>query len=165
MSLRITLFPALITAAILGACDKGSDPEHVVEPKAALTGTPWLTSVHTVAPGIKDKPTDKPVTDYVLATGDCFPSPEITFQKDGRYAYSDGVSRCPGSDLGKYEDTGNWTLSEDGKTLTLKMDRNMVPVIWTVKSISGSSLKVEYPMEGTIGDNPPQVETLAFKPK
>jgi hypothetical protein len=163
MSLRITLFPALIAAAVLGACDKGSGP--VVEPKEALVSTPWLTSAHTVSPGVKSKPADQPITDYVQATGDCFPTPEITFQKEGRYAYSDGVSRCPGSDLAKYDDTGNWTLSEDGKTLTLQMDRNMIPVIWKVKSISAASITVEYPMDGTIGGNPPQTEILTLRPK
>lgn len=161
MSLRITLYPALIAAAILGACDKGAEP--AVEPKTALLAG-WQSTAHKVSPGVKSKPSDKAETDFAMATGDCFPLPEITFQSNSKYWMADGVSRCPGFDNGQ-SDSGIWSLSEDGKTLTLDSDKNSLNVVWKLKSISAKSLTVEYPMEGSVGDGTPQTEILTFRLK
>jgi hypothetical protein len=162
MSIRITIIPALIAAAILGACDKGADPAPV-EPKAALTSA-WQSTAHTMWPGVKSKPTDKPETDYVKASGGCNPLPEITFQSNGHFWMAGGVSRCPGFEGGS--DTGIWTLSEDGKTLTLDSDKSASNrKVWTVKSLTAKALTVEYPFQGSLGDGTPQTEILTFRPK
>lgn len=158
---RITLIPALIAAAVLGACEKGSEP--TLEPKAALVAHDWKTAAHTVSPGVKSKPADKPVTDYATATGDCHPNPEIHFDKDGRFAFSDGPNRC-GFGTGDFIG-GRWTLSDDGKTLTLDKDTEEPLIVWKVKSLVSGSLTVEFPMEGTVGDGTPQTEVVAFRKK
>ncbi len=101
---KIWLVPLIIMGLvlILSSCSKKEEKTSPLTPKEILTSKSWkITS--TKVNGVE-------------MLQDCEKDDVLTFLTNGTYTYNVGTNKCDANDTNY---TGTWTISDDGKTMTL----------------------------------------------
>lgn len=94
----------------------------------------WIIVAATVSPPIVDPTTGTSISDFYAFMDDCDKDDVMYLKTDGTYIQDEGSTKCDPSD--PQTTTGTWSLSADGKTMTIDSDT------YTLISVSKSEMKV-----------------------
>ena len=130
----ISLF-VIVFAIALTSCKK--EEITTKTPTEYLTAGNWKVTGMTINPGIEVL--GVVVTNiYALGVQDCTKDDLITFNTDGKLTEDEGPTKCDPDDPQTTND-GTWTLSDDGKTLTILYPGDD-PEIATITTLNGTNL-------------------------
>ncbi len=128
---------ALALVITLASCKKEETTITTKTPTEYLTAGNWKVTGMTINPGIEVL--GVVLTDiYALGIEDCTKDDLITFNTDGTLTEDEGASKCNPDDPQTTND-GTWTLSDDGKTLTILYPGDD-PEIATITTLNGTNL-------------------------
>ncbi|HRI58252.1 MAG TPA: lipocalin family protein [Saprospiraceae bacterium] len=131
-----TLLLLAVAAATFVACDK--DDDNGKSPEEILTSvTCWAQVKSELYNSATSQWEDQGVDD--CTKDDC-----TNFKSDKTIAFDEGATKCDPSD--PQTSVGTWSLSADGKTLTLTQDG--ISFAGTVIELSASKVVLEYDILG-----------------
>ena len=161
MTLRITLFPSLLAAFALGACEKGTE-SPLGDSKSMLVGKGWVQETHTVEPGFQWSPNTPPVTDYFQLNLPCDRDDILTFDSAGTYAISKGQKRCDFESSGDLTGSGTWKLDAPGGSILLDTEATVGSATWKIEALSNGQLRVSFASGPGMADGKAHTETVTY---
>lgn len=130
---------------VFTSCKKDNEENT---PSDYLTSGTWKVTGTTINPGIEFN--GIVITDiYNLFIEDCTKDDLITFEADGTLIEDEGPTKCDPDDPQTTND-GKWSISEDGKTMTLTYPDDD-PQVANVVSISESTLVISTSLNQDFG--------------
>ncbi len=131
-----TLLLLAVAAATFVACDSDNDDDK--SPEEILTSVScWQQAKSELYNPATSQWEDQGVDD--CSKDDC-----TNFNSDKTLAFDEGATKCDPSD--PQTSTGTWSLSSDGKTLTITQDG--ISVAGTLTELSSNKVVIEYDFLG-----------------
>lgn len=158
-SLKTLVMMLAVIAISTSSCEKSSDSNETVGlPSVVLKAERWQLDAAEATLG--ETQIDLLTSEYNIFP-DCMLDDLITFEDDGTISTDENVLVCTEEEAGLIEITGNWSLSEDEKTMTI--DNGEVAMSGAVNVNSNTRITFEFDFEITEGTTVPGKLTLVAK--
>lgn len=149
----LPVIPALCTALLLAACEKGGStaPDASSDQAALLVGKEWTLTASVSEPGYRNDRGEL-VTDLLAPDPEsCIDVYPIRFEAGGRFPATSVPSKC-GEETAT-QPAGAWSLKSGGSILVLDFDGEMPPVDYEVASLTETTLKISLDLPA-MGESP-----------